>query len=198
MTARSALRRLAAAVLAVIGIIVVTFVLLHAAPGDPAAALAGEGASPEHIALLRADFGLDRPLPQQFVTYAGNVVRGDLGTSLVRGRPVSEVIGERVGPTLLLMGTALLLASLGGLALGALAASRPYGALDVTVTSLGLVGYAVPAFWLAQIAVLTLSLRAGLFPVQGMTDARAAHTGLAAAIDVGRHLALPVAVLALS
>lgn len=189
---------MASAALAVAGIIVVTFVLIHAAPGDPAAALAGEGGDPAHIELLRAKFGLDRPLPQQFVTYVGNVVRGDLGTSLVRGRPVAEVIGERVPATLLLMGTALALSSLGGVALGALAARRPYGPLDVTVTTAGLVGYAVPAFWLAQLAVLALGLGAGLVPVQGMTDARAGNTGLAAAADVARHLVLPAAVLAFS
>lgn len=189
---------MASAALAVAGIIVVTFVLIHAAPGDPAAALAGEGGDPAHLELLRAKFGLDRPLPQQFVTYVGNVVRGDLGTSLVRGRPVAEVIGERVPATLLLMGTALVLSSLGGVALGALAARRPYGPLDVTVTTAGLVGYAVPAFWLAQLAVLALGLGAGLVPVQGMTDARAGNTGLAAAADVARHLVLPAAVLAFS
>lgn len=189
---------MASAALAVAGIIVVTFVLIHAAPGDPAAALAGEGGDPAHIELLRAKFGLDRPLPQQFVTYVGNVVRGDLGTSLVRGRPVAEVVGERVPATLLLMGTALALSSLGGVALGALAARRPYGPLDVTVTTAGLVGYAVPAFWLAQLAVLALGLGAGLVPVQGMTDARAGNTGLAAAADVARHLVLPAAVLAFS
>lgn len=198
MTARSALRRLASAVLAVVGIIIVTFVLIHAAPGDPAASLAGEGGDPAHIELLRAEFGLDRPLPQQFLTYAGTVVRGDLGTSLVRGRPVAEVIGERVPATLLLMGTALVLSSLGGVVLGALAARRPYGPLDVSVTTAGLVGYSVPAFWLAQLAVLALGLGAGLVPVQGMTDARAGHTGLAAAVDIAHHLVLPAAVLAFS
>jgi len=192
------LRRLAQAGLAVAGIITVTFVLIHAAPGDPAAALTGEGGDPAHIALIRAEYGLDRPLPQQFLTYAGNVVRGDLGTSLLRGRPVAEVIGERLPATLLLMGTALALSSVAGVALGTLAARRPYGPLDLTVTTGGLVGYAIPAFWLAQLAVLSLGLGAGLFPVQGMTDARAGHTGLASALDVARHLVLPAAVLAFS
>ncbi|MEO7443128.1 MAG: ABC transporter permease [Acidimicrobiales bacterium] len=196
MTARSALRRAAQAVLAVVGIIVITFVLVHAAPGDPVVALAGEGADPAHIESLRAKFGLDRPLPRQFVAYAGNVLRGDLGTSLIRGRPVAEVIGERLPPTLLLMGTALVLSSLGGVVLGALAARRRYRAFDFTLTATGLVGYATPAFWLAQLAVLTLGLRTGLFPIQGMTDARAGYTGLARAVDVAHHLVLPAAVLA--
>jgi len=191
-------RRLAQAVLAVLGIIVVTFFLIHSAPGDPAAALAGEGGDAAYIQAVRRNFGLDRPLLQQFVTYAGNVVQGDLGTSLVRGRPVSEVIGDRLPVTLLLMGTALALSSLGGMVLGGIAARRPGRALDLGITTGGVVGYAVPTFWLAQLAVLTLGFRAGWFPVQGLTDARADHTGFAAVLDVAHHLVLPAVVLALS
>lgn len=198
MTPRAFARRLAQAVLAVLGIIIVTFVLVHTAPGDPAAALAGEGGDAAYVEAVRRNFGLDRPLPQQFLTYAANVVQGDLGTSLVRGRPVSEVIGDRLPVTLLLMGTALTLSSLGGIVLGAIAARRPRRALDLTVTTAGVVGYAVPTFWLAQLAVLTLGFRAGWFPVQGLTDARSTSTGLAAAFDVARHLVLPAVVLAVS
>ncbi|MGH9182120.1 MAG: ABC transporter permease, partial [Acidimicrobiales bacterium] len=110
----------------------------------------------------------------------------------------AEVIGERLPPTLLLMGTALALSSLVGVALGALAARRPYRAFDLTLTTTGLVGYATPAFWLAQLAVLTLGLRAGLFPVQGMTDARAENAGVAHVLDVAHHLFLPAMVLAFS
>lgn len=198
MTAGYVIRRLGQAVLSVAGILTITFGLLHAAPGDPVLALAGEGADPAYVATMRAKFGLDRSLPRQFTTYAGNVVRGDLGTSLIRGRPTAEVIGDRVPATLLLVGTALVVANLGGVALGAVAARRPRRALDLTVTAAGLVGYATPTFWLAQLAVLTLGLGAGLFPIQGMTDARAGYTGLAHLVDVARHLALPAAVLAFS
>lgn len=198
MTPRYILRRLLQAALAVVGIITVTFVLIHSAPGDPAASLAGEGGDPEYIEAVRRKFGLDQPLPRQFLTYAGNVVQGDLGTSLVRGRPVAEVIGDRVPVTLLLMGTALVLSSVGGVALGALAARRPRRAVDLTITVGASVGYAIPTFWLAQLAVLTLGFRAGWFPVQGLTDARAGYTGLASVVDVARHLVLPATVLAVS
>ena len=198
MSARYALRRLAQVLLAVAGIITVTFFVVHAAPGDPVVALAGEGADEEYVATLRAKFGLDRPLPQQYLAYAGNVLQGDLGRSLIGARPVSEVIGERLPATLLLIVTALAVSTVGGVVLGALAARRPFGAFDATVTTTCLVGYATPVFWLAQVAVLLLGFRAGLFPVQGMTDAREAYTGWAHARDVAHHLVLPASVLAFS
>lgn len=198
MSARYALRRLAQVLLAVAGIITVTFFVVHAAPGDPVVALAGEGADEEYVETLRAQFGLDRPLPQQYLSYAGNVLQGDLGRSLIGARPVSEVIGERLPATLLLIVTALVVSTVGGVVLGALAARRPFGAFDATVTTTCLVGYATPVFWLAQVAVLLLGFRAGLFPVQGMTDAREVYTGWAHMRDVAHHLVLPASVLAFS
>ena len=198
MSVRYTVRRLAQVLLSVAGIVSITFLMVHAAPGDPVVALAGEGADPAYIESVRAKFGLDRPVAQQFLSYAGNVVRGDLGTSLLGGRPVTEVIGERVPATLLLVGTALLVSTAGGVLLGLLVARRPFGAADVAVTTTCLVGYATPVFWLAQIAVLFLGFRAGLFPVQGMTDAREVYTGWAHVRDVAHHLVLPGVVLAFS
>lgn len=198
MSARYTLRRLAQVLLAVAGVVTVTFFVVHAAPGDPVVALAGEGGDPEYVEAMRRKFGLDRPLLQQYGAYAANVVSGDLGRSIVRGLPVTEVIGERVPATALLVGSALVLSSGAGLLLGLLAARRPFGLLDGGITAAGLVGYATPAFWSAQIAVLVLGLHAGWFPVQGMTDARAGYTGWAHVGDVAHHMALPVAVLAFS
>lgn len=192
------LRRLAQVLLAVVGIITVTFFVVHASPGDPVVALAGEGADPEYVESLRAKFGLDRPLPQQYVSYAANVVQGDLGRSLVRGRPVSEVISSQVPATLLLVVTAIAVSTVVGIALGVVAASRPFGPLDMGVTTTCLVGYATPAFWLAQLAMLLLGFRWGWFPIQGMTDARETYTGWAHVKDVAHHLVLPASVLAFS
>lgn len=180
------------------GIITVTFFVVHAAPGDPAAILAGESADEAQIAALREKFGLDRSLPQQYLSYAGNVLQGDLGRSLIGGRSVGDVIGERLPATLLLVVTAIVVSSLAGVALGVLVARRPFGAFDATVTTSCLVGYATPVFWLAQIAVLLLGYRAGWFPVQGMTDAREVYTGWAHVRDVAHHLVLPAGVLAFS
>lgn len=198
MSARYLLRRLAQALPTVVGIVVVTFFLIHLAPGDPIVALAGESGDEEYYRFMRTKFGLDRPLPEQFVTYAGKVLNGDLGESFVHGRPVAQVIVERLPATLLLMGSALVLSSASGVVLGALAARRPFGAFDLGITAGSLVAYATPVFWLAQLALLTLAFRARLFPIQGMTAARAAHGGLAGLVDVARHLVLPATVLAAS
>jgi peptide/nickel transport system permease protein len=198
VSSRYLLRRLAQALPTVAGIVVVIFFLIHLAPGDPIVALAGEGGDEAYYRLMRAKFGLDRPLPEQFVTYAGNVLSGDLGQSFVHRRPVVEVIFERLPATLLLMGSALALSSAAGIVVGALAARRPFGPFDLGVTAGSLVAYATPVFWLAQLALLTLAFRAGLFPVQGMTAARAPDAGLGRLVDVGRHLVLPATVLAAS
>ena len=198
MNRRYVVRRLLQVLPAVASILIVTFAIVHAAPGDPVVAVAGESGNQEYYDFMRAKFGLDRPLPQQFVTYAGNVLTGDLGTSFAQGQRVSSLIAERVPATLLLVGSALAVSTLGGVALGALAARRPFGAFDLAVSTTALVGYALPVFWMAQLAMLTIAFRTGWFPIQGMTDARANWTGIHHLLDVGRHLALPSLVLAAS
>lgn len=198
MNRRYVLRRLLQVLPAVASILVVTFAVVHAAPGDPVVAVAGESGNEEYYAFMRQKFGLDRPLPQQFFTYTSNVLRGDLGTSFVQGDRVSSLIAERLWPTFLLMGTALLVSTVGGITLGALAARRPFGPFDLAVSTGALIGYALPVFWLAQLAMLTIAFRTGWFPIQGMTTARADYSGLALYADVARHLVLPSLVLAAS
>ena len=198
MNRRYVVRRLLQVLPAVASILVVTFAIVHAAPGDPVVAVAGESGNQEYYEFMRNKFGLDRPLIQQFFTYTGNVLTGDLGTSFAQGQRVTSLIAERVPATLLLMGTALTVSTLGGIALGALAARRPFGPLDLAVSTTALVGYALPVFWLAQLAMLTIAFRTGWFPIQGMTDARADYTGWAHIADVARHMALPGLVLAAS
>jgi len=189
-------RRLLQVLPTVAGILLIGFLLLHLAPGDPVLALAGEHGDAAYYAFMREKFGLDRSLPQQLATYVGNVLRGDLGVSYIQGRPVVDVIAERLGATLLLTASALVLSSAAGILLGLLAASRSGGPRDVTVSAGALGLYAAPVFWIAQLALLTLSLRIGLFPVQGMTRPGGAPAGLAGVLDVARHLTLPVLVLA--
>jgi len=194
-----ALRRLVKALPALGAIVVITFLLIQAAPGDAVDALAGGGGDEATYAYLRSYLRLDRPMWAQFGSYAGHLARGDLGVSFVQGRaPVAGLIAQRLPATLLLMGTALGLSSLGGILLGTLAARRPFGPVDLTVSGGSLLGYALPGFWLAQVALLVLGFRAGWFPVQGMRDARAQYRGLADVLDVGRHLVLPALVLAVS
>jgi peptide/nickel transport system permease protein len=183
---------------ALAGILVVTFVLIHVAPGDPVTAVAGGHGDDAYFAFMREKFGLDRPLVEQFAIYTANVLTGDLGVSFTQGQPVAALIAERMPSTLLLMGTALVLSTLGGVGLGILAARRPYGPFDLGLSTVALVGYALPVFWLAQLAVLLVAFKTGWFPIQGMTDARAGHTGLAHLLDVAHHLVLPALVLAVS
>ena len=198
MNRRYVVRRLLQVLPAVASILIVTFAVVHAAPGDPVVAVAGESGNEEYYAFMREKFGLDRPVHEQFWTYSTNVLRGDLGVSFVQGREVVDLILERVPATLLLMGTALVVSTVGGVVLGALAARRPFGPFDLGVSTGALVGYALPSFWLAQLAMLTIAFRTGWFPIQGMTDARADYTGLAHYLDVARHLVLPALVLAAS
>lgn len=180
----------------VAAIVVAAFVLIHVAPGDPVLALAGDSGDAAYYARIRDKFGLDEPLARQLATYAGRVARGDLGTSYVHGRPVVELIGERLPATVLLTATALLASTLIGVGLGTVGGARAGGALDafLNATTLGL--FAAPVFWLGQLSILLGALWLGWFPVQGMTSARSSAEGLSAVLDVLRHLALPAAVLA--
>jgi len=196
VTSRYLVRRLSQVLPTVAALILLTFCLIHLAPGDPVIALGGEHGDVGYYAFIRARFGLDRPLPAQLLTYMRNVFEGDLGVSYVHGRPVAGLIAERLPATLLLMSTALLLSSAAGVALGVLAARRAHRPADLLLRTAALLGYATPSFWLAQVVVLALAVGTGLFPVQGMTDARQASTGLRHATDVLRHLALPAFVLA--
>ncbi len=196
MSGRYLLRRLAQVVPAAGGIVIVAFLLVHLAPGDPVLALAGEHGDAAHYEFIRAKFRLDRPLPEQLGAYLVRVARGDLGVSFVHGRPVLDVIAERAPATLLLTVTALGLSSLLGVVLGTATAWRARQPGDVAVRTAALLGYVMPVFWLGQVAALALAVGAGLFPVQGMTDARRTLQGGAYVLDVLHHLALPALVLA--
>ena len=198
MSGRYLLRRLAQVVPAVAAIVIIAFVVIHVAPGDPVLALAGQHGDATYYALMRTKFGLDRPLPEQLLVYAANVARGDLGVSYVHGRPVLSIVLERLPATLLLMTTALIASSIVGIALGATAARRADRPTDLIVRIAALIGYAMPSFWLGQIAALTLALGTGWFPVHGLTDARQVWTGWRYIADVVHHLALPALVLAIN
>lgn len=196
---RFVVRRLLRAAPAVAAILILTFLMIQLAPGDAVDALAGAGGDQATNDYLRAYLQLDRPVWQQFGAYVGNLAHGDLGVSFVQGgTPVVELIGERLFPTLLLMGAALIMSSVGGILLGALIARWPYGRFDASISSSSLVVDALPGFWLAQLVVLAFAINAGWFPIQGMTDAREQYTGVAALADIAHHLVLPAVVLASS
>lgn len=188
--------RLAQVIPTVAAILVVAFVLIHAAPGDPVLALAGEHGDAAYYAFMRERFGLDQSIPRQLLTWFSRVMSGDLGVSYVHGRATLDVIAERIPATLLLTGTALLMSCAVAIPLGAFSATMPHGARDIGISTAALALYSTPAFWLGQLAIIGLALKLGLFPVQGMTSGEGAADGGARFWDVARHLALPALVLA--
>lgn len=196
MSPRYVVRRLGQVLPTSLAIVVLTFLLVHLAPGDPVLALAGQHGDAEYYAQVRHRFGLDRPFTVQLATYVGNLVRGDLGVSYVHGRSALDVVLERLPATLLLAATAFVISTTAGTVLGTVAARRAGGVVDASARVSALLGYATPSFWLAQVALLVFAFRLELFPLQGMTDPRAAASGLAHVVDVARHLVLPALVLA--
>lgn len=196
MTRRYIVRRLLQ-VLPICGaILLVGFLLIHLAPGDPVLAVAGDNGDAEYYEEMRKRFGLDRPLPVQLGVYAGKVVQGDFGVSYTRGRPAREVIVERVPATLLLSASALAVAIVVGIGLGVVAATRRRGIMDLVTSTVALGLYAAPVFWVGQLAVILFAVRLGWFPVQGMTSAERTGGGWHHVLDVVHHLALPALVLA--
>ncbi len=193
-------RRLGFAVVSVAAVVLITFVLVHAAPGAPMLGTPERTlASPETIARQRALFGLDRPLPEQLRRDTLNLARGQLGQSFVLHRPVADVLAEALPNTLLLGGTALVASLLLGLAAGAAQAARHRSRTDTALGVVTLVLYSVPVFWLGLVLLLVFGEQLHWLPVSGMTSA-ASHDGLGAAsrvLDVARHLVLPAASLAL-
>jgi peptide/nickel transport system permease protein len=189
--------RLLQAIPLVLGILVLTFVLIHLAPGDPIYALAGNSGSAAYYAEMRAKFGLDRSLPEQLGIYLLNALHGDFGYSYTYSQAVFAVIADRIPATLLLMLPALALSTGLGILLGMQAAARPNGASDHAILAGTLLGAAIPGFWLGQVLVIVFAAGLGLFPVQGMTTARGTATGLPALLDLLRHLVLPVITLAM-
>lgn len=193
---RYAAGRLLQAVPLLLGVIAVNFLLISLAPGDPVNTLLGEyPAPPEYVAQLRQEFGLDQPAPVRLGLYVWNVLRGNLGFSFAYRLPVASLVVERLGNTFLLMATALTLAAVLGVALGVAAARRPGSGLDAASTGVSLAGFSIPDFWLAQLLVLLFAVALGWLPAQGIRSVREEYTGMAAALDLARHLVLPAVAL---
>ena len=182
-----------------VGVIVVNFIIIHVAPGDPVLVIAGEyGTTPEYLAMMRAKMGLDKPLHIQLLIYLKTTFMGDLGHSFVWNQPVLKIIMEFVPATLLLMGASLVLSVLVGIPLGVWASRKPYSLADNCVTSLSLAGYSIPVFWLGIMGILLFSVHLRWLPTQGMKTIATSMTGLAYYLDIARHLVMPATVLALA
>jgi peptide/nickel transport system permease protein len=192
-------RRLLQAVPIILAMAVFNFLLLHLAPGDAADVLAGEAgsASPEFVARLRADFGLDRPLPLQLFFYVKQVVTLDLGFSFRHRTPVLSLILSRLPATLILMTAAIGLSVGLGILLGVLAARHVNTWVDNAISVFALLSYATPIFWIGLMLIVLFAIQLGWLPTHGFAAVGAAGSSLAHALDVGRHLVLPATTLAL-
>lgn len=192
--------RAAQAVVVVAIVATIVFALTHLAPGDPFATAVGTGElHPAQREALRARYGFDKPVAEQYVMYLRNLARGDFGWSFSRGRPVVEALATAVPNTLLLMGTALFLSIALGVAAGLLQASRRDSAIDRGSGAILLVFYSVPDFWLALMMMLAFAYALPIFPVSGMIDP-VMHEylgGWGRIADRARHLILPATTLTL-
>ena len=192
-------RRLVQAVPTILVIVTINFLLVHLAPGNAADVLAGESgsATPQYMAYLRHQFGLDQPLYVQYLDYLKNVVTLELGYSFREGMAVRDLILQRLGPTLLLMGTTIVLSIGVGMLLGLVAAGRPNSLRDSAISIFALVAYATPLFWVGLMFILLFSIELGWLPTSGMTNSAAFYTGWRKVADVARHLVLPALTLSL-
>ena len=183
----------------ILAVLVLNFVLVHLAPGDPADVIAGEmgGASAEAMAEIRARYGLDRSLGVQLLRYLGQVLGGDLGHSYYFNRPVAGLVASRMGATALLVVSAILLALVLGTWLGVMAARRPRSLAAQLVAVFSIAGFAAPVFWTGMMLLLVFANLLPVFPVSGMSDVARPRQGLAHALDVAHHLVLPAVTLAL-
>ena len=160
-------RRLLLSIPTLFGVLVVVFLLLYVAPGDPVQEMVGERADAATIARLRKELHLDEPLLSQFGHYAGGVLRGDLGNSYITQRPIIQDIKERFPKTLLLAGSAMLLASILGITLGVLSARNPGGWFDRLGLGVAYLGISFPVYWVGLILILIFAVMLKWLPPSG-------------------------------
>jgi peptide/nickel transport system permease protein len=180
-------------------IILLNFMLIRLAPGDPVQVMAGEAGASDamFMAKLREQFLLDRPWYVQLGKYLLDVARFDLGYSYRQHAPVAQLIWERLPATLLLTGTAFVFAVTSGIGLGVLAGMRARSFIDKVVSGLSLLFFATPLFWLSLLMVLAFSVWLGWFPSSGMETVGASLRGWARVVDIAHHLTLPALTLGL-
>lgn len=164
---RKLLERVIATLPVVLIVAFLIFLMLRLSPGDPAVIMAGDNAAPADVARIRAQLGLDQPLIQSFVAWLFDVVRGNLGTSLFANMPVTELIGQRLEPTLVLAGLATLFSIVVAVPLGMLAATREGSWIDRLVMSFVVLGFSMPVFLIGYGLIKVFAIQFGWLPVQG-------------------------------
>jgi len=160
-------RRLLATIPVMVFVALFVFLLLHLTPGDPAALIAGDDATPEAIAGIRQKLGLDRPIWEQFGTFVMNLMRGDLGTSIFSGLPVTTLVAQRLEPTIVLAVSTLAVAIVFAVPMGVLAAWKARTAIDRVVMGFSVLGFALPVFLIGYLLIYVFAIQLRWLPVQG-------------------------------
>ncbi|AUL47209.1 ABC transporter permease [Bordetella trematum] len=193
------LRRCGKAAIVMLFVVVINFLLIRMAPGDPATILAGEAGAVDagFVERVRKDYGLDKPLPVQLGTYMSQLAQLDFGHSYRENRPVKDIIFERLPATLLLTLSAFAFSVICGVGLGLAAARRAGSWVDTVITTGSLIFFAMPLFWFGLVAIVVFSLKLGWLPPYGIETVGAELTGMQAFLDVGSHLLLPALSLGL-
>jgi peptide/nickel transport system permease protein len=192
------LRRLLTGIITIILVFNLNFILIRLAPGTPVAIIMGkENQSPELRQALIEKYGLDKPLHEQFFVYMKNILRGDLGTSIIHNRPVVDMILEKFIPTITLVLTASIIALVLGSWMGILAARHEGSFVDSIFSGVAYVFNAMPSFWLGLMMIILFATILNLTPSSGMTNSRITYHGIDYVLDVMRHMTLPVATLVL-
>ena len=158
------LKRLVAAIPVLIGLSIIVFLIMALIPGDPAIAILGAFATPENVAKVNAQLGLDRPLWEQYLIWVTNLLHGDFGRSYILNRPVLDEVLDRFGATLILSGTSLVVCSILGLLAGIVSAVRQFTTTDRVVTFLVLIGISMPSFFLGLLLILVFAVQWRLLP----------------------------------
>jgi len=187
------MNRLLSAIPVVLGITIIVFLIISLIPGDPATAILGSYATPENVAKINKDLGLDKSLPERYLIWLGNIIQGDFGRSFSLNRPVIDEVMERFNATLILSGTAFVLCSFFGILVGTISAARQYTLTDKFITFIVLIGISIPSFFLGMMMILTFAVRLKIFPVSGMY----AIWGGGDLPDLINHLVMPSIALAI-
>ena len=198
------IQRLIYGLLLMLGVLILNFFLIRLAPGDPAVMIAGEmgGATEEVLAAIREEYGLNKPVLTQLWIYLSGIATGDLGYSFFFNKPVTELIGLRIGPTILLVLSAQFLSIILGVFLGVIAARKPTGVMSAFVSVFATIGYAVPVFWTGIMLIILFASAFPVFPVEGMRSISLRDANiLVRLLDIAHHLvgrALTLAIIYLA
>jgi len=191
-------KRVLTGIITILIVFSINFVIINIAPGDPVKTLMGqETDNPELRAALEEKYGLDEPLPVQYLTYLKNALKGDLGISIIYNRPVIKMITEKLSATILLVLTSAILSLLIGTIMGIIAARKEDSIIDLIFSGFSYILNSVPSFWLGLLFIILFSTVLKILPTYGMTNVRTSYTGLAYVWDVIKHMVLPVSTLVL-